>query len=387
MAGNSYDQHYLAQKTLSLRRENPGKAYQSLKRRKLEIVDAWEQWIKDDLQLDTALEMTLRKSLEAWMEQLIQTLDPANIDRSIDFSNRIDQQGGFNRAMTPGYSLPRLLKEYSLLRKAIVMILEEDTALELSEREIINEAVDTALSLAADEFAKRQREQTENALREAERSNRDLEHFAAIAAHDLKSPLATITGYLDLLKDEVTSENSLSLLEVSIGNAKRMLALIDRLLEYATVSAKKPEFIVVDLDKVMDAVVANLKDTIEKRSAEIHREKLPVIKGDFSLLIQLFQNLIANAIKFNHRDRPEVFIRCDRSEGNWTISVRDNGVGFEQKEEKAIFEPYSRLNRSEFEGSGLGLATVQRVVALHHGSIAVSSTPGEGSTFTIKLPV
>ena len=365
------------------------RAHLTLRRHKEEIIVAWERWLRDEVEA-VSLEhsVIVRDHLPAWLDELILTLDPEGDGRLIDTGNSVSQRAGLHRAVQPGYTLASLLKEYSLLRKAIIMVLEDDEPLDPNDREIIAEAVDTSLSLAANEFAEYQRSQIQVALHEAERSNRDLENVASIAAHDLKSPLATITGYLDLMDLDIREHcpNSSELIEITRRQSTRMSTLIDRLMTYATVRSQKPEFTDVDLTDVANVAMENLKTIIGTRNAAVYHAHLPTVRGDVSLLIQLFQNLIANGIKFNRSEMPEVTISCTGGPNLWILEFHDNGIGFDAKHAELMFQPYCRLNQDEFQGSGLGLATVQRVVDLHHGKIKACATLGGGASFTVELP-
>ncbi|MGZ3691522.1 MAG: sensor histidine kinase [Pseudobdellovibrio sp.] len=231
----------------------------------------------------------------------------------------------------------------------------------------------------------------QSALQKAEASNIDLEHFASVAAHDLKSPLATISGYLELLADEAQDKASKEFLDsivVMRNAADRMRNLIDRLLEYASLGKSDRPFELVDLNVVMQSVLQNLHDTTAKTKASITFVKLPTVKGDANLLTQVFQNLIANSIKFRSEQLPKVQINAVAEHDHFLFSVEDNGIGFDPKDKDGIFALYKKLHgESSYQGAGIGLATCRKVVELHNGQIWADSEPGLGSTFYFTLPI
>ncbi|MEZ0392999.1 MAG: ATP-binding protein [Pseudobdellovibrionaceae bacterium] len=356
---------------------------------KHEILETWEVSVREEIKEGTKSDrLAVRKHISNWLDQLIDVLDPQSPLHSTSEGNRLGQKVGLHHAILQNFSLPDLIKQFSLLRRAILAALDSRGQISFTEISIINDSIDNVLSLAANEYSNFQRAQVELALRESEKSNRDLEHFAAIAAHDLKSPLATMTGYIELLQEEFVSKDPQAdeLFEVVANQSRRMLALIDRLLEYARLRGHKPQFTQVHLSEIADIAIQNVQATMKERSAVVQHEKLPTIRGDATLLIQAFQNLIANGLKFNQRVQPEVKILCKSDDEKWVIQFQDNGIGFDPKEKEIIFQPHKQLRKNEYQGAGLGLATVQRVVELHKGRVTAQSQPGKGSVFSIELP-
>jgi PAS domain S-box-containing protein len=221
-------------------------------------------------------------------------------------------------------------------------------------------------------------------------SNRDLEQFAAIASHDLKSPLNTIAGYLGLL--ERTALNRLddrerASLKAAKAAAMRMGELLNHLLEFSKLTAPSKSMQPVDFEKALDDALANLNMVIEARKPIISHDQLPTIKGYHIHIVRLFQNLVGNALKYCNADRPKIHVACDDKQDQFIISVADNGIGFEMKDAKRVFNLFERLHSDDkFPGSGLGLAVCQRIVERQGGRIWAHSSPGKGSTFYFSLP-
>jgi light-regulated signal transduction histidine kinase (bacteriophytochrome) len=174
----------------------------------------------------------------------------------------------------------------------------------------------------------------------------------------------------------------------AVDGAKRMQALINDLLAYSRVGTKGKPFELISLDEVAEKAINNLKIAIEENHATISVHQLPTIYGDSTQLIQLFQNLIANAIKFHAERSPEIIIREERYDGVWRVSVADNGIGIDPQYAERIFLIFQRLHtREEYSGTGIGLAICKRIIERHGGRIWVDSTPGKGSTFYFTFPI
>jgi signal transduction histidine kinase len=233
---------------------------------------------------------------------------------------------------------------------------------------------------------------------ELERSNRELRDFTYVATHDLREPLRKIQTFNDLVKDESgdrLSERSLDFLERAINAAGRMQSLIDALLEYSSLSMGRKPFPQTDLSAVAREVVEDLSVRITDTGGRIDMGDLPAIEADPTQMRQLFQNVISNALKYHRAGvLPEIRVRSRkvRDPGNGKemceISISDNGIGFDEQYLGKIFTPFQRLHgKTEYEGTGIGLAICRRIVESHSGAITARSTPGEGSTFIIALPV
>ena len=225
---------------------------------------------------------------------------------------------------------------------------------------------------------------------ELEASNRELEAFSYSVSHDLRTPLATLTGFADLLmlKCEAQLDTAGQKYVVRIQeSAFRMAQLIDDLIRLAKVSRQGPTQQKVALRSLVDEVLRELEPRTEKRKVEWRIGALPVVDCDYGLMKQVLANLIANAIKYTlPRETAVIEIGETTKDEQRAFFVRDNGVGFDMKEADKLFVPFQRLHRDdEFEGTGIGLATVQRFVEKHKGRVWAESRAGEGSTFYFTL--
>jgi two-component system, sensor histidine kinase and response regulator len=225
---------------------------------------------------------------------------------------------------------------------------------------------------------------------ELEASNRELEAFSYSVSHDLRTPLATLTGFADLLmlkcesQLDASGQKYVSRIQES---AFRMAQLIDDLIRLAKVSRQGPTQQKVALRSLVDEVLRELEPRTEKRKVEWRIGALPVVDCDYGLMKQVLANLIANAIKYTQpRETAVIEIGETTKDGQRAFFVRDNGVGFDMKDAGRLFVPFQRLHRDdEFEGTGIGLATVQRIVEKHKGRVWAESTVGDGSTFYFTL--
>lgn len=248
-----------------------------------------------------------------------------------------------------------------------------------------------------------ERKATEDAVRayarQLERSNRELEDFASVAAHDLHEPLRKIEAFGDRLEaaaDGRLPEKGLDYLNRMLGATGRMRALIDDLLTYSRVSTRAKPFERVDLNEIVDTVLGNLEALIEENGGTVRSGDLPEIFVDRAQMGQVLQNLIGNALKFCRPGTPPVVeVEAELIDGVGgryptvcRLTVKDNGIGFDEKYLDKIFGMFERLHgRGEYPGTGIGLAVCRRILERHDGDITATSVLGEGSSFIITLPV
>lgn len=222
-------------------------------------------------------------------------------------------------------------------------------------------------------------------------TRRELEGFVRLVAHDLKSPLATIVGYLAMAMD--TAGNALPEAERGLVRRSEQLAtglieLIDQLAKYTNLGRSESEFDSVDLNEVAREAVERLQAVAQEAEAFVEVGDLPTAVGSKTDLVQLLQNLIANALKFQSDATPRVEISAESIGGEQVISVADNGIGIAEESRDAVFAPLYRLHSEEaFAGQGLGLATCWKIVAQHNGRIWVDPGPEGGSVFRFSLPL
>ncbi len=224
---------------------------------------------------------------------------------------------------------------------------------------------------------------------ELKRSNLELEQFASIASHDLQDPLISIACSLKLLKrrskGKLNSESD-EFISSAIDKINQMQTLVRNLLSYSRLGTRRKRVKPIDCVAIFEKVIANLEAAIQKCGAVITRDYLPKVRGNATQLVQLFQNLISNAIKFRGKEPPRIRISAKQNGNEWVFSVCDNGIGIERKHIDDIFNIYHRLhNKGEYPGSGLGLSICKKIAKHHGGRIWVESEPGKGSTFYFTL--
>jgi signal transduction histidine kinase len=245
----------------------------------------------------------------------------------------------------------------------------------------------------------------EQRAQELARSNAELEQFASVASHDLQEPLRKIRMYCERLPRRLgdgLSEEAASDMTRMQNAAERMQRLIDDLLSFARVTSKDREFELVDLGEVTKEVIGDLEARITELGARVEMSDLPVVAADRAQLSQLMQNLVSNALKFHRENVPPV-VRISGNvlaaqEGRFSgeaaagarcvITVEDNGIGFDPKYAERVFSAFERLHsRSDYEGTGIGLSIARKIAWSHRGDITATSTPDQGSTFTLTMPL
>jgi light-regulated signal transduction histidine kinase (bacteriophytochrome) len=237
---------------------------------------------------------------------------------------------------------------------------------------------------------KRAEDQMTQALVNLDRSNRDLEQFAYVASHDLQEPLRMVASFTQLLAQRYEGqldEKAQTYIHYAVDGATRMQRLINDLLTYSRVSTQGRSFEPTDSHSVLGEALLNLSAAMEESRAIVTNDDLPTVHADATQLLQVFQNLIANAIKFRGKDTPHVHVSAREEGGEWLFSVKDNGIGIDAQYSDRLFVIFQRLHtRQEYPGTGIGLALCKRIVERHGGRIWFESEPGKGSTFYFALP-
>lgn len=220
-------------------------------------------------------------------------------------------------------------------------------------------------------------------------SNIDLEHFAHVVSHDLRTPLGLMMNSFELLqarnKHKFEKEDN-DIINNGIGTVTHMAELVNDVLEYS-IAGGKTELKRVSCEETLKDVTLTLKSAIDENKAAISHGPLPVVTGSKSLMRQLFQNLISNAIKFRAGAPPKIHISAEKKEGEWQFCVKDNGIGIKPEHKELIFSIFMRLHKEgKYPGAGIGLAACRKIVERHGGRIWVESKQGKGSTFYFTVP-
>ena len=222
------------------------------------------------------------------------------------------------------------------------------------------------------------------------RSNQELEQFAYVASHDLQEPLRMVSNYCQLLARRYKGQlgkDADDFIGFAVDGARRMQSLIDDLLAYSRVGFKPAELKPVDMNEVFETAARNLEIAIQESQAEVTKGQLPTIMADFKQMVQVIQNLVANAIKFQSDRRPAVTLTAFRKENHWLFAVTDNGIGIDPTFSDKIFVIFQRLHgKSHYPGTGIGLAICKKIIERQGGAIWVESEPGKGSTFYFTIP-
>jgi len=222
------------------------------------------------------------------------------------------------------------------------------------------------------------------------RSNNELEQFAYVVSHDLQQPLSVVSSYLEMLGDSIRDrlENEEeSYLDRAAASAVRVQEMVDAVLGFARVDSRGGDYVPVDLSAVLEQVKSELWKEITVAKAEITNDSLPTVVADEAQMEQLLQNLVSNALKFSGSPPAEIHVSAEESESEWTISVRDNGIGIDPEASDRIFVMFQRLHTErEIPGTGIGLAICKRIIDRHGGRIWVESEQLLGATFFFSIP-
>ncbi len=238
---------------------------------------------------------------------------------------------------------------------------------------------------------KRAEEKTAQLIIELRRSNAELEQFAHLAAHDLQEPLRMVACYVQMLKQRYKGRldaEADEFIAYAADGAEHMSGMVNDLLLYSSLDKHFKPFQPADCQVMLEKACSNLKAAIAESGAEITHDPMPVVAADETHLVQVFQQLLENAIKFRSDEKPRIHISAVQKGKEWVFSVRDNGIGIEPEYFERIFIIFQRLHaRKKYPGTGIGLATCKKIIDHHGGRIWVESKPGEGSKFYFTLPV
>ena len=238
---------------------------------------------------------------------------------------------------------------------------------------------------------KKVREERKQFQQELARSNRDLEQFAYVASHDLQEPLRMVATYTQLLAERYRGKldaEADKYIHYAVDGALRMQKLVQDLLTFSRAGRQGGAFESTDCNVVLQASLKNLEAAIQESHAVVRQDELPVVMGDGSQLIQVFQNLIGNAVKFRGSEAPVIRVSADAQGKEWVFSVADNGIGIAAEHKEKVFVVFRRLHtREEYAGNGIGLSICEKIIEHHGGRIWVESEPGRGSNFQFTLPI
>lgn len=222
------------------------------------------------------------------------------------------------------------------------------------------------------------------------RSNKELEQFAYVASHDLKEPLRIVSSFSGLLAKRYRGrldKDADDFIAFITGGAQRATDLISALFSYSRAAYSPSDFKSVSCQLVLEKALFSLKISLEEKKAKVTWDPLPVVTGDEGQLIQLFQNLLSNALKFNDSPLPELRVGCRETAGTWIFDFSDNGIGIAAEHSDRIFLIFQRLHsQAKYPGAGIGLALCKKIAENHGGRIWLRSAPGEGSVFSVELP-
>jgi signal transduction histidine kinase len=324
--------------------------------------------------------MPISLGLNLWFSNKLQSIISMPILEISSVANAIMKQKNYG-LRTKQYHADEIGILSDAFNQMLAQIQERDTSLNISNIKLQKEI--------------NGRKQAQDALnkyvQELARSNAELEQFAYVSSHDLQEPLRMVASYTQLLEKRYANhfdEKGKLFMHYIIDGAKRMQELIDDLLMFSRIGTYAKELQSISLEKPLEIALRNLDATIKESKAQIHYHRpLPAVLGDTTQLIQLFQNLISNAIKFRKKNESiRIEISARKLNDFWQVTVKDNGIGIEQEHFDRIFVIFQRLHaRTEYPGSGIGLAICKKIVERHGGTIWLESELGIGTTFHFTL--
>jgi light-regulated signal transduction histidine kinase (bacteriophytochrome) len=261
-------------------------------------------------------------------------------------------------------------------------------SLEEQLAEALNENISLRESLESCETARKKTEdECAQNLETARSANEELQVFSYAMSHDLKEPLRSISNYAELLERHYGGDQQATeFTSVITDGVKRANALIESLLTYSRIGAPTRRT-AIKLNSVLQWALLNVEQSVKESGAQITWDELPVVVVDESQMVQLFQNLLLNSLKYRSSDAPKIHVSSEEGTDAYTISVRDNGIGIEPRYQQQIFTAFKRLHGREVPGTGLGLALCRKIVEGHGGRIWVESDGKHGSVFKFTLPI
>lgn len=298
-----------------------------------------------------------------------------------------------DEALSPLLHLRNLFIVFTVLTMIIVIIVSHFVSRSIARYATSRKKAEDDLVNVMEQLDYSNKE-LEHSNRALEHSNRDLEQFAYVASHDLQEPLRKISGFSELLSDlmveryaDQLDEKINKYLKYIMDGSSRMNTLINDILAYSRIGMRGKELLSTDMNKVIKLVLSNLYPLIKSTNTIITCDTLPTVTVDEMQMMQLFQNLLGNSIKYRSAEQPRVHVTASQEGDKWLFSVRDNGIGIDMQYSERIFEMFQRLHtKQEYSGTGIGLSICKRIVERHKGRIWVESGTGKGSTFYFTIP-
>jgi light-regulated signal transduction histidine kinase (bacteriophytochrome) len=276
-------------------------------------------------------------------------------------------------------------KQSQLFQKATLNLLEDMDA----ERRRLDETQRALMNMLED--IEEERVSAERAKVLLARSNTELEQFAYVASHDLQEPLRMISSYVQLLSRRYKGQldaDADEFIAYAVDGTLRMQQLINDLLAYSRVGTRGKPPVPTNFEDVFSKAIANLKMAIVESGVVVTHDQLPTALADELQMVQLFQNLIGNAIKFRNKENPQVHVSARPEGREWIFSIRDNGIGIDPQFHDRIFVLFQRLHgREEYPGTGIGLTVSKKIVERHGGRLWLESELGKGTTFYFSIPM
>jgi light-regulated signal transduction histidine kinase (bacteriophytochrome) len=348
----------------------------------IRVTGKWTSWI---LIAGALCLMAIRRSLSLWD---LLSWNPEGIISSFDILDSIFALA-ISALMLAGVLLIHPL--FQTIKQAAETLRRAKDDLEIQVAQRTLELRDANVNLAVELDERRRAEQQLNHYtEELARSNAELEQFAYVASHDLQEPLRMVASFTQLLAKRYRSkidQDADEFIGFAVDGATRMQRLINDLLAYSRVGTRGKPFELIDCNSIFSQARDNLAKAIEDSGAIIFQNHLPLVFADEVQFIQLFQNLVANAIKFRGPEPPQIQVSAEPKGPEWVFAVKDNGIGIAPEHQERIFSIFQRLHqRSEYPGTGIGLAICKKIVERHGGRIWVESQVGAGSTFYFTIP-